>query len=76
MSHSYSTQRDKNLSKLTGLAGNNRRLDDRNPESAALANQVLLQFHRCYMLFCWDEVVELKSSCVDLFFLLLHSIPV
>lgn len=41
ISHSYSNQRDKNLSKLTKLAVNNRRFDGRTPESpAALANQV------------------------------------
>lgn len=40
MSHSYSSQRDKNLSKLTGLAATSKRFDDRNLESpAALANQ-------------------------------------
>ncbi|XP_059453324.1 inorganic pyrophosphatase TTM1-like isoform X1 [Corylus avellana] len=40
ISHSYSNQRDKNLSKLTKLAVNNRRFDGRTPESpAALANQ-------------------------------------
>ncbi|KAK6128263.1 hypothetical protein DH2020_038001 [Rehmannia glutinosa] len=37
---SYSTQRDKNLSRLTKLAVNNRRYDGRTPDSpAALANQ-------------------------------------
>ncbi|KAG6757839.1 hypothetical protein POTOM_038165 [Populus tomentosa] len=40
MSHSYSSQRDRNLSKLTGLAATSKRFDDRNLESpAALANQ-------------------------------------
>lgn len=40
MSHSFSTQRDKNMSKLTKLAVNNRRFDGRTPDSpAALANQ-------------------------------------
>ncbi|KAJ6726464.1 INORGANIC PYROPHOSPHATASE TTM2 [Salix purpurea] len=40
MSHSYSSQRDKNLSKLTGPAATCNRFDDRNLESpAALANQ-------------------------------------
>ncbi|KAK3222710.1 hypothetical protein Dsin_009735 [Dipteronia sinensis] len=40
MSHSYSTHRDKNLSKLTVYAGNNRRFDDRSADSpATLANQ-------------------------------------
>lgn len=39
LSHSYSTQRDKNLSKLTGME-NNRRFDDRNQGSATvLTNQ-------------------------------------
>ncbi|KAL0431074.1 UNVERIFIED_CONTAM: Inorganic pyrophosphatase TTM1 [Sesamum radiatum] len=43
ISQSYSTQRDKNLTKLTKLAVNNRRYDARTPDSpAALANQVLL----------------------------------
>ncbi|KAF2312776.1 hypothetical protein GH714_040011 [Hevea brasiliensis] len=43
MSHSYSSQRDKNLSKFTGLAANNRRYIERNPESTAvLANQGIL----------------------------------
>ncbi|XP_042480065.1 inorganic pyrophosphatase TTM2-like [Macadamia integrifolia] len=40
MSHSYSTQRDKNLSNLTRLSVNNRRFNGRNQESSAiLANQ-------------------------------------
>lgn len=40
MSHSYSTQRDKNLSKLTGFAFSDRRFDDRTAESpATLGNQ-------------------------------------
>jgi hypothetical protein len=40
-SHSYSTQRDKNLARLTGYAANSRRFDDRNSESSAtLANEV------------------------------------
>uniref|UniRef100_A0A5B7AIY2 Putative uridine-cytidine kinase C isoform X1 n=1 Tax=Davidia involucrata TaxID=16924 RepID=A0A5B7AIY2_DAVIN len=40
ISHSFSTQRDKNLSKLTKLAVNNRRFDGRTPDSpATLANQ-------------------------------------
>ncbi|XP_075489951.1 inorganic pyrophosphatase TTM1-like isoform X1 [Primulina tabacum] len=38
--HSYSTQRDKNIPKLTKLAVNSRRYDGRTPDSpAALANQ-------------------------------------
>lgn len=43
MSHSYSTQRDKNLSKLTKLAVNTRRYDGRTPDSPAtsVANQVI-----------------------------------
>ncbi|XP_010551329.1 PREDICTED: uridine-cytidine kinase C [Tarenaya hassleriana] len=40
MSHSYSTQRDKNLSKLAGYASDSRRYEERNQESRAiLANQ-------------------------------------
>ncbi|GAV56473.1 PRK domain-containing protein/CYTH domain-containing protein [Cephalotus follicularis] len=40
MSHSYSNQREKDLSKLTRLAVNNTRFDVRTPESpATLANQ-------------------------------------
>ncbi|KAG8387969.1 hypothetical protein BUALT_Bualt02G0076400 [Buddleja alternifolia] len=40
ISHSFSTHRDKNLTKLTKLAVNNRRYDGRTPDSpAALANQ-------------------------------------
>lgn len=40
MSHSYSTQRDKNLLKLTGFAISDRRFDDRTAKSpATLANQ-------------------------------------
>ncbi|GFZ21505.1 phosphoribulokinase [Actinidia rufa] len=40
-SHSYSTQGDKNLSKLTGFSVNNRRLDDRTTESPGTqANQI------------------------------------
>ncbi|XP_062163350.1 inorganic pyrophosphatase TTM2 [Alnus glutinosa] len=39
-SHSYSTQRDKNLARLTGYAANSRRFDDRNSESSAtVANE-------------------------------------
>ncbi|KAG6712715.1 hypothetical protein I3843_05G108500 [Carya illinoinensis] len=41
MSHSYSTQRDMNLAKLTGYAANSRRFDERNTESpATVANQL------------------------------------
>ncbi|KAL2462083.1 Phosphoribulokinase/Uridine kinase family [Abeliophyllum distichum] len=41
--HSFSTQRDKNLPKLTKLAVNNRRYDGRMPDSpAALANQGII----------------------------------
>lgn len=41
LSHSFTSQRDKNLPKLTKLAINNRRFDGRTPESpATLANQV------------------------------------
>ncbi|KAJ7943258.1 Uridine-cytidine kinase C [Quillaja saponaria] len=40
MSQSYTTQRDKNLAKLTGYALNNRGFDDRNSDSSAtLSNQ-------------------------------------
>ncbi|KAK6921116.1 CYTH domain [Dillenia turbinata] len=40
VSHSYTTQREKHLSKLTRLAINNRRFDGRTPDSpAVLANQ-------------------------------------
>ncbi|KAA8542334.1 hypothetical protein F0562_023530 [Nyssa sinensis] len=40
ISQSYSTQRDKNLTKLTKLAVNNRRFDGRTPDSpATLVNQ-------------------------------------
>ncbi|KAB1206556.1 Uridine-cytidine kinase C [Morella rubra] len=43
MSHSYSTQRDKNLAKITGYTGNSRRFEDRNSESpATLANQGII----------------------------------
>lgn len=43
MSHSYSTQRDKNLSKHAVCVGNSRRFDDRSTDSAAtLANQVCI----------------------------------
>jgi len=44
MSHSYSTQRDKNLSKLTKLAVNTRRYDGRTPDSpaASVANQGII----------------------------------
>lgn len=51
MSQSYTTQRDKNISKLTGYAANGRRFDERNTEAdATLANQVTLMttnFHFC-----------------------------
>ena len=41
LSHSFTSQRDKNLPKLTKLAINNRRFDGRTPESpATLGNQV------------------------------------
>uniref|UniRef100_A0A2P2MBI2 JHL10I11.7 protein n=2 Tax=Rhizophora mucronata TaxID=61149 RepID=A0A2P2MBI2_RHIMU len=41
LSHSYANQQDKNLSKLTKLAVNNRRFDGRSLESpATLANQI------------------------------------
>ena len=39
MSHSYSTQREKNISNFPGYCVNNRRLGERNSESA-LANEV------------------------------------
>ncbi|XP_075656516.1 inorganic pyrophosphatase TTM2 isoform X1 [Castanea sativa] len=40
MSHSYTTQRDKNLAKLTGYSANGQRFDDRNSESPSMpANQ-------------------------------------
>ncbi|XP_019152634.1 PREDICTED: uridine-cytidine kinase C-like isoform X2 [Ipomoea nil] len=39
MSLSFSTQREKHLSKLTKLAVNNRRYDVRTPDSPAVANQ-------------------------------------
>ncbi|XP_058179958.1 inorganic pyrophosphatase TTM1-like isoform X5 [Rhododendron vialii] len=44
ISHSYSTQRDKNLSKLTKLAVNTRRYDGRTPDSPAtsVANQGII----------------------------------
>ncbi|OMO93667.1 Uridine kinase [Corchorus capsularis] len=38
MSHSYSTQREKNISNKVGYSANNRRFDERNSESA-VANQ-------------------------------------
>lgn len=41
MSQSYTTQRDKSTSKLTGYASNSQRFDERNSESSAtLASQV------------------------------------
>lgn len=40
MSQSYTTQRDKNLSKLTGYAANGGRYDERSSEYATSANQV------------------------------------
>ncbi|XP_075656517.1 inorganic pyrophosphatase TTM2 isoform X2 [Castanea sativa] len=44
MSHSYTTQRDKNLAKLTGYSANGQRFDDRNSESPSMpANQLLEQ---------------------------------
>ncbi|CAL5445080.1 unnamed protein product [Camellia sinensis] len=43
ISHSYSTLREKNISKLTKLAVNNRRYDGRTPDSpASLANQGII----------------------------------
>ncbi|PSS08322.1 Uridine-cytidine kinase [Actinidia chinensis var. chinensis] len=43
ISHSFSTRRDKNLSKLTQLAVNNRRYDGRTPDSpASLTNQGII----------------------------------
>jgi hypothetical protein len=62
MSHSYSSQRDKNLSKLTGLAATSKRFDDRNLESpAALANQVFLLVSQLLCLISQHVVVEFKS---------------
>jgi hypothetical protein len=62
MSHSYSSQRDKNLSKLTGPAATSNRFDDRNLESpAALANQVLLLASQLLCFICQHIVVEFKS---------------
>ncbi|KAL4638386.1 hypothetical protein ACB092_03G142600 [Castanea dentata] len=44
MSHSYTTQRDKNLAKLTGYSAKGQRFDDRNSESPSMpANQLLEQ---------------------------------
>ncbi|XP_050275999.1 inorganic pyrophosphatase TTM2 isoform X2 [Quercus robur] len=44
MSHSYTTQRDKNLAKLSGYSANGQRFDDRNSESPSMpANQLLEQ---------------------------------
>ncbi|KDP31436.1 hypothetical protein JCGZ_11812 [Jatropha curcas] len=43
MSHSYSSQMDKNLAKLSVLSANNQRYDERNPDSQAMvANQGIL----------------------------------
>ncbi|XP_002514541.2 inorganic pyrophosphatase TTM2 [Ricinus communis] len=43
MSHSYSSQRDKNLSKLAGLAASDRRYNERNSDSSAVqANEGML----------------------------------
>ncbi|XP_010936720.1 inorganic pyrophosphatase TTM2 [Elaeis guineensis] len=43
LSHSYSTQRDKNLSKLTRLAITSRTFDGRTPESPAINQGVITQ---------------------------------
>lgn len=59
-SHSYSTQRDKNLARLTGYAANNRRFDDRNSEtSTTLANEVDSRSLKLFLMvlilcFCYD----------------------
>lgn len=59
-SHSYSTQRDKNLARLTGYAANSRRFDDRNSESSAtLANEVVSRSFKLFLMvlilcFCFD----------------------
>lgn len=59
-SHSYSTQRDKNLARLTGYAANNRRFDDRNSEtSTTLANEVDSRSFKLFLMvlilcFCYD----------------------
>lgn len=45
LSHSYSTQRDKNLPQFTGFHVNGRRFDDRSSESTVTpANQVISWF--------------------------------
>lgn len=52
ISQSYTTNRDRNLSKLTKLAVNNRRYDGRTPDSpAALANQVRLANLDVFLIF-------------------------
>lgn len=62
MSHSYSTQRDKNLSKLAGFAISNPRYDDRIlGASTALPNQVtcletLFSFDCCKALIYTDLI--------------------
>ncbi|XP_064942048.1 inorganic pyrophosphatase TTM2-like isoform X2 [Musa acuminata AAA Group] len=43
MSHSYSTQRDKNIAKLTRLEVNSSRFDGRTPESPAVNREVVNQ---------------------------------
>ncbi|KAJ8460920.1 hypothetical protein OPV22_033846 [Ensete ventricosum] len=43
MSHSYSTQRDKNIAKLTRLAVNSRRFDGQTPDSPAINQDAVNQ---------------------------------
>ena len=49
MSQSYTTQRDKNISKLTGYAATGQRSEERSSEAnATLANQVSRVFFCSY----------------------------
>ncbi|ESR51036.1 hypothetical protein CICLE_v10030914mg [Citrus x clementina] len=53
MSHSYSTQGDKNLSKLTGYVMNDRRFDGRSVESSATLASHVYTCLISYVAFCY-----------------------
>ncbi|CAI9754117.1 unnamed protein product [Fraxinus pennsylvanica] len=64
--HTFSTQRDKNLSKLTKLAVNNRRLDGRTPDSpAALGNQGIITQHISEQISTLNERMEELTSRIE-----------
>ncbi|KAG6651236.1 hypothetical protein I3843_06G090600 [Carya illinoinensis] len=65
MSHSYSTQSDKILAKLTGYTAKSRRFDDRNSESpATLANQgTVTQLSE--QIFSLNDRMDEFTNCIE-----------